>query len=151
MMAGGESTDSIGTEIGRGCLAFLLIFLGSLFIGAVFALLIAFVLKRQSNYLGDNNWAQGLNTRQQNLVAKQSVMTEISMMILCPLVAYFVAGGLGMSGIVAILINGVFLNYYAKPNITLAARKIIKMLYEVVAHASETIVFLFLGIGLFTI
>lgn len=78
-------------------------------------------------------------------------MTEISMMILCPLVAYFVAGGLGMSGIVAILINGVFLNYYAKPNITLAARKIIKMLYEVVAHASETIVFLFLGIGLFTI
>lgn len=56
MMAGG-SNSSIGTEIGQGCVAFLLIFLGSLFIGAVFALLIAFVLKRQSNYLGDNMWA----------------------------------------------------------------------------------------------
>lgn len=78
-------------------------------------------------------------------------MTEISMMILAPLVAYFVAGGLELSGIVSILLNGVFLNYYAKPNITPAARKIVKMLYEVIAHAAETIVFLFLGIGLFTI
>ena len=73
------------------------------------------------------------------------------MMILAPLVAYFVAGGLQLSGIVAILLNGVFLNYYAKPNITPAARKITKMLYEVIAHGAETIVFLFLGIGLFTI
>lgn len=72
-------------------------------------------------------------------------------MIMCPLVAYFIASGLDLSGIVAILTNGVLLNYYAKPNISLAARKIIKMLYEVIAHASETIVFLFLGIGLFTI
>ena len=73
------------------------------------------------------------------------------MMIMCPLVAYFIASGLNLSGIVSILVNGVLLNYYAKPNISMAARKIIKMLYEVVAHASETIVFLFLGIGLFTI
>jgi len=78
-------------------------------------------------------------------------MTEISLMILCPLVAYFVATGLYFSGIVSILINGVFLNIYAKPNISSATRKIIKMLYEVVAHTAETIVFLFLGIGLFTI
>ena len=73
------------------------------------------------------------------------------MMILAPLVAYFVAGGMQLSGIVAILLNGIFLNYYAKPNITPAARKITKMLYEVIAHGAETIVFLFLGIGLFTI
>jgi len=78
-------------------------------------------------------------------------MTEISMMILCPLVSYFIAGGLNLSGIVSILTNGVFLSYYAKPNISPAAKKIIKMLYEVVAHSAETIVFLFLGIGLFTI
>lgn len=76
-------------------------------------------------------------------------MTEISMMILAPMVAYFVAGGLELSGIVSILLNGVFLNYYAKPNITPAARKIVKMLYEVIAHGAETIVFLFLGIGIF--
>lgn len=72
-------------------------------------------------------------------------------MMLCPLTAYFIASGLSLSGIVAILTNGVLLNYYAKPNISMAARKIIKMLYEVIAHGSETIVFLFLGIGLFAI
>ena len=79
------------------------------------------------------------------------VLTEISMMIMGPLLSYFIAGGLGMSGIVSILTNGVFLNYYGKPNISLAARKIVKMLYEVVAQGSETIVFLFLGIGIFAI
>lgn len=71
-------------------------------------------------------------------------------MIMAPLVAYFVAGGLKLSGIVAILLNGVFLNYYAKSNITPAARKIVKMLYEVIAHSAETIVFLFLGYGMWT-
>ena len=78
-------------------------------------------------------------------------MTEISMMILGPFVSYFVASGFYLSGIVSILTNGVFLSYYAKPNISPAARKIVKMLYGVVAHAAETTVFLFLGMGLFTI
>lgn len=85
------------------------------------------------------------------IVAKQSVLTEISLMILGPFVSYFVAGGLELSGICSILLNGVFLNYYAKPNISPATRKIVKLLYEVVAHGSETVVFLFLGVGLFTI
>ena len=73
------------------------------------------------------------------------------MMITSPLVAYFVAGGFKLSGIVSILINGVFLNYYARPNISTAASKIVKMLYEVIAHSAETVVFLFLGIGIFAI
>jgi len=73
------------------------------------------------------------------------------MMITSPLVAYFVAGGFKLSGIVSILINGVFLNYYARPNISTATSKIVKMLYEVIAHSAETIVFLFLGIGIFAI
>lgn len=55
------------------------------------------------------------------------------MMITGPLLSYFIASGLGMSGIVSILTNGVFLNYFGKPNISLGARKIVKMLYEVIA------------------
>lgn len=69
MQAGGDDS-SIGEDISQGLAAFLLIFLGSLFIGAVFALLIAFVLKRQSNNLGDNQWSHGLTNRQRTLVAK---------------------------------------------------------------------------------
>ena len=39
--------------------------------------------------------------------------TEISMMILCPWVSYLIAEGLELSGIVAIMVNGIFLSYYA--------------------------------------
>lgn len=49
----------------------------------------------------------------------------------------------------AILTNGVFLNYYATPNISEESKKISSMTYGTIAYASETLVFLFLGIGLF--
>jgi sodium/hydrogen exchanger 8 len=147
----GEGDTSVGTDIFKGIGDFFLIFIGSLFMGSIFALMIAFVLKRSSNSILDDQLDEDLSYRQKVLLAKSGALTEISMMILAPLVAYFVAGGMQLSGIVAILLNGIFLNYYAKPNITPAARKITKMLYEVIAHGAETIVFLFLGIGLFTI
>jgi NhaP-type Na+/H+ or K+/H+ antiporter len=39
--------------------------------------------------------------------------SEVSMMIMCPWVSYLIADGFGLSGIVAILTNGIFLNIYA--------------------------------------
>jgi len=70
-------------------------------------------------------------------------------MVLCPWVSYLIAEGLELSGIVAIMVNGIFLAYYATPNISSSSRKVLKTSYETVAHAAETIVFIFLGIGLF--
>ncbi len=70
-------------------------------------------------------------------------------MILCPWVSYLIAEGLELSGIVAILVNGIFLSYYAQPNISQAARDVLTTGYETVAHCAETIVFIFLGLGLF--
>jgi solute carrier family 9 (sodium/hydrogen exchanger), member 8 len=78
-------------------------------------------------------------------------MTEISMMLLCPWVSYLVAGGLDLSGIVSILTNGVFLGYYATPSISETSKDVIRTGYEVVAYSAETIVFLFLGIGIFSL
>lgn len=71
------------------------------------------------------------------------------MMIMCPWVSYLVADGLGLSGIVAILTNGVFLNMYAAPNVSRASRKVLMIAYETIAYSAETLVFLFLGIGVF--
>lgn len=143
--------ETFGGEMWTGVKQFLLIFMGSVFMGGIFALLIAFILKRQSSYINDPTSLRGLSSRQRTLAVKNAMLTEISMMITSPLIAYFVAGGFALSGIVSILINGMFLNYYAKPNISTGASKIVKMLYEVMAHATETVVFLFLGIGIFTI
>jgi sodium/hydrogen exchanger 8 len=68
----------------------------------------------------------------------------------CPWVCYLVADGLEMSGIVAILTNGIFLSYYATPNITDASKQVVKTAVETLAYTAETLVFLFLGIGVFT-
>lgn len=64
-----------------------------------------------------------------------------------PWVTYLIADGLGLSGIVAILTNGIFLNMYAIPNISRGSRKVLKIAYETIAYSAETLVFVFLGIG----
>jgi sodium/hydrogen exchanger 8 len=68
---------------------------------------------------------------------------------MCPYVSYLIAEGLELSGIVAILINGIFLSYYATPNLSEQGRKVLAMSYETIAFSTETLVFLFLGMGLF--
>ena len=55
------------------------------------------------------------------------------MMILCPWISYLVADGLQLSGIVAILTNGLFLNMYATPNISKGSGKVLKIAYETIA------------------
>lgn len=59
-----------------------------------------------------------------------------------------IAEGLELSGIVAIMVNGIILNYYAAPNTSNASRKVIKIAVDTVAYVTETMVFLFLGIGM---
>ena len=71
------------------------------------------------------------------------------MMILCPWVSYLIAEGLELSGIVAIMVNGIFLAYYAIPNISTSSTRVLKTGYETVAHSAENLVFIFLGLGLF--
>lgn len=68
---------------------------------------------------------------------------------MCPWVCYLIADGLELSGIVAILTNGIVLNYYATPNVNRASRKVIKIAVDTIAYTTETMVFLFLGIGVF--
>ena len=151
VVAAGTGDKSTSEEIMTAAGRFLLIFIGSVLIGAVSALLIAFIMKRQSSYINESMQASNrdMNERQMVYAAKQNVTTEISMMLLCPWVSYLIAEGLKLSGIVAILVNGIFLSYYATPNVSPAAKKVLKMGYETIAVSAETLVFLFLGIGLF--
>ena len=46
VMKSDVTNDSVGAQIKDGALSFLLIFIGSLWIGGVFALISAFILKR---------------------------------------------------------------------------------------------------------
>ena len=88
-----------------------------------------------------------MTMRQRNYVEQQDINQEASLMIMSPWVTYLIADGLGLSGIVAILTNGIFLNMYAIPNISRGTRKVLKIAYETIAYSAETLVFVFLGIG----
>ena len=72
-------------------------------------------------------------------------------MLMSPWVCYLFAEGLELSGIVAILTNGIFLNYYGTPNINNSSKKVMKIAVDTVAYVADTMVFLFLGIGFFAI
>ena len=72
-------------------------------------------------------------------------------MILTPWVTYLVAEGLELSGIVSVLCCGIFLSQYATPNLRHQSKRLLKYGYETAAYSAETLVFIFLGIGLFAI
>lgn len=76
--------------------------------------------------------------------------TEVSIILLSPYVCYLIADGLELSGIVAIMTNGVFMSYYATPNISKPSKEVVKIAVDSLSYIAETMVFLFLGIGVFT-
>jgi NhaP-type Na+/H+ or K+/H+ antiporter len=160
----GKDGNSVGHDILASIGQFNLIFIGSLLIGAVSALLISFMLKRQSSHKEtsqreavEEELVENREEREEQIAAKkrmdenreaQAMNAEVAMMLVCPWVAYLISEGLGLSGIVAILTNGVVLQIYANPNLSKGAKNVLKLGYETFAYAFETLVFLFLGIGL---
>ena len=128
-----EHDKSVFLQVISPFAEFLVVFFGSFLIGAIAALIVALIIKKgkKSKTIKMNN--------------------EISIMVLCPWVSYLIAEGLKCSGIVSILINGVFLAQYVAPNLSKTSKKVIKAGYETVAWGAESIVFLFIGIGIFAI
>ena len=57
---------------------------------------------------------------------------------------------LTLSGIVSILFCGIFMSKYSLPNLTPSSAASVGHAYEVVAHASETLIFVFVGMGVFS-
>lgn len=150
VMSTQATSMTVGEQISDTMGFFCLVFGGSLLIGIITALLIAFIMKRQAAYKNESIVANStLNKRQVEAQTEHNVMTEVSMMLMCPYVSYLMAEGLELSGIVAILINGIFLSYYATPNLSEQSRKVLHMAYETIAFSTETLVFLFLGMGIF--
>mmetsp|Transcript_10672 Transcript_10672/g.13238 ORF Transcript_10672/g.13238 Transcript_10672/m.13238 type:complete len:94 (+) Transcript_10672:757-1038(+) len=65
VISAGDSDASIAEQIGLSCATFFLNFFGSLLIGAVSALLIAFILKRQASYIREQNHTDHKMTNRQ--------------------------------------------------------------------------------------
>ena len=122
-----STTNAIFASIGM----FFLIFGGSFVIGALVALAISYLLKRSDS----------LTNR---------IDLEAMAVVFGPWISYLVSEGFQLSGIVSILFCGIYMARYTYPNLSTPTRSMVSKAYTAVAHAAETIVFLFLGMGLFS-
>eukprot|EP00993_Chasmostoma_nieuportense_P000308 NODE_1285_length_1566_cov_64.582349_g1214_i0.p1 GENE.NODE_1285_length_1566_cov_64.582349_g1214_i0~~NODE_1285_length_1566_cov_64.582349_g1214_i0.p1 ORF type:complete len:414 (-),score=106.99 NODE_1285_length_1566_cov_64.582349_g1214_i0:17-1258(-) len=114
-------------------LTFFAAFLGSFLIGGLVAVLSSLLFKWGRMY--DNE-------RYLNL--------EIILLCLFPFVAFCVAEGLGLSGIVSILACGMTVRQYTYWNLSDEAQLVSKRFFKVTASLTETFVFVYLGLSLFT-
>ena len=78
---------------------------------------------------------------------KKMYKIEIGCMMMLPFITYLIAEMLNLSGIVAILFNGIAHSTYTKPNLRNFSKISINAIYEVVANLFENLVYIFLGFG----
>ena len=124
-----ENGESAGEILGSVGL-FFLIFLGSCFIGNFTGMLISYILK--------------------TVQLKQKLNFEVSTVIFGPWISYLLSEALHLSGIVSILFCGIAMARYTYPNLSEISRLSVGKAYSAVAEAFEVLVFIFLGMGLFS-
>jgi len=130
----GGSTALIAKAAGQ----FALIFLASTLVGISVAFVVSFVTNKQIlKRIGRVN----LDLRH-NL--------EASCVIFGPWISYLIAEALSQSGIVSILLCGLFMAHYTRPNLSAGTLAVVGKAYSICSHAAENLVFIFLGMGVFS-
>lgn len=113
--------------------SFFYTFLLSLCLGLIVAVLVSVLLKHIERSNPTNR-----------------LQIEASAIVFGPWVCYLVAEALQLSGIVSILFAGIAMARYTVPNLSDLSRAVVAKAYSVCAHAAEVLVFIFLGLGLFS-
>jgi len=75
---------------------------------------------------------------------------ESTLLFLFCYFCYAVAESLGLSGIMALFFNGIILSHYNSHNLSEGSRHASEQIFATLATISETIVFLYMGMGAFT-
>lgn len=122
---------SIFKSILRSFLQFFMVFFLSIIVGFFLGYLTAFFIKKVSKKIENENIYH----------------FEIGCMIILPFVSYLVAEIFNLSGIVALLFNGIAHSTYTKPFLSYNAGIAVKNTYQMVCGLFEILVYVFLGIG----
>nr|CAG4636060.1 EOG090X03SL [Eubosmina coregoni] len=112
--------------IGRFCL----MFFASAAIGVVFALASALLLKY--------------------VELRRNPSLEFGMMLVFTYLPYALAEGVHLSGIMAILFNGIVMSHYTHYNLSPITQITMKQTMRTIAFTAETAVFAYLGLGIFS-
>lgn len=150
------------------------IFAGALIIGVGSGILAALLFKHmvRHHYLFHTPVPCASRRCLQELYHAENAVLERIVVFCVPYIAYFVAEGLQLSGIVSILFCGISMAHYARcgtgrctccagarltltlpsprPNMSEATRDFSLRLFKLLANTMESIVFLYLGAALFT-
>lgn len=113
---------------------FVLIFVGSLVIGAIVGICATITLKRGDFRTAPDDTHNPL---------------EVSLVVIFPYIAYMLADGLLLSGIVAVLFCGIIMGYYTKLNMSEAAETWTYHFFKLMASLAELFVFIYMGLTVF--
>mmetsp|Transcript_9693 Transcript_9693/g.24830 ORF Transcript_9693/g.24830 Transcript_9693/m.24830 type:complete len:560 (+) Transcript_9693:143-1822(+) len=124
----GFSLKSVGKALGT----FLLIFLGSCFVGGGIGLLSSLFF-RFMDFKGSSHY---------NIV-------EACLLVPISIAAYMAAEGAQLSGIVSILFCGIVMARYTRRNLSVRTSDLSLSLFKILAKVSEVFVFIYMGSSLF--
>ncbi|XP_015783675.1 LOW QUALITY PROTEIN: sodium/hydrogen exchanger 8-like [Tetranychus urticae] len=129
----GQSTGVVLSTAGavfQGVGRFFIVFFGSAAIGATFAFIAALIFK----YVD----------------LRKNPSLEFGMMLAFIYAPYGLAEGVHLSGIMAILFNGIVMSHYAHYNLSPVTQITMQQTLRTLAFISETCVFAYLGLALFS-
>ncbi|KAG0164629.1 monovalent cation:H+ antiporter, CPA1 (nhx1) [Apophysomyces sp. BC1034] len=117
-------------NIFKGIGLFLGVFWASTFIGILFGIVVALMLKHSQLH------------RYANI--------EACLISLMAYSSYLFSNGAQMSGIVTLLFTGITLKHYAYDNMSLRTKRATKYVFQILSQLSENFIFIYLGVNLFT-
>ena len=116
-----------GTEVAQFLFDFFTGFVGSLVLGTLFGLAVAFLLKK--------------------IDMRSTPLLELCVYVVIMYFPFVVAEILHLSGIVTVLFTGIAAQRYAQPNLSTDTAQNADVVFRLTAHLTETIIFLELGLS----
>jgi len=118
------------SDIGVALLAFLMMTILSICVGVFLGLVTSYIYKHTS--------------------ISRFPHLETTLLFLFCYCCYATAEALELSGIMALFFNGIVLSHYNSYNLSDDSRHVTEKIFETLATVTETIVFLYMGMGVFT-
>lgn len=75
---------------------------------------------------------------------------EQGLLVVCPLMSWMLAEGLGLSGIVSILFCGMAMSYYTRQNLSRKAKGFAPTFFRVIASTCDSVIFIYIGLAVFS-
>jgi sodium/hydrogen exchanger 8 len=128
--AAGNVVD-VGQESAQFLFDFVTGFLGSLCLGTLFGLAVAFFLRKVD--------------------FRKTPLLELCLYVTIMYFPFVVAEILRLSGIVTVLFTGIAAKRYAEPNLSVVTAQNADTVFRLIAHLTETVIFLELGLSFFAL